>query len=367
LTSPSEGVRAAVLVAPDRFELQHFPVPAVGERDALVSVELCGICGTDLKYASGKLAAPYPIILGHEVVARVDSIGGAAAARYGVGPGDRVIVESSIPCWSCSACRRGAYTLCPTKGGYGTRLGTSVSPGLWGGLAERMFIAPGSILHRIPGDLPAETAVGIPILANGIQWLVRRGGLGPGDRTLIQGCGPQGLAAALVARSVGASEVVVTGLARDAARLEFAETLGARTVVVDPGWDRDVRLEAVGTGYDVVLDVSGSAAAIAAAPEHVRAQGTFVLAGLVGRGAAVPFATDDLVYREIRVQGVLSKDEDAIRAAMALVAGDDRVAERLGALVTHVYPLESAQEAIAAIGGDLPGFVKAAVRPAARD
>jgi alcohol dehydrogenase len=356
-------VRAAVLVGPDSWEVRTFPSPAVGEHDALVDVELCGICGTDRKYASGKLAAPYPIVLGHEVVARVGEIGEAAAARYRVGTGDRVIVESSIPCWSCSACRRGAYTLCPTKGAYGTRLGTSVPPGLWGGMAERMFVAPGSILHRIPGDMPAETAVGVPILANGIQWLIRRGGLGPGDRVLIQGCGPQGLAAAMVAHSVGASEAVVTGLASDEARLAFASSLGARTVVVDPGWDRDARLGIVGSGFDVVLDVSGSAAAIAGAPDHVRALGTFVLAGLAGRGATVPFATDDLVYREVRIQGVLSKDEDAIRAAMALVAGDEVVAERLGALVTHVFPLEGAAEAIAALDGDLPGFVKAAIRP----
>lgn len=358
-----ELVRAAVLVGPDAFEVRTFPEPAVGDDGALVSVELCGVCGTDRKYASGKLSAPYPMILGHEVVAGVERIGADAALRYRLEAGDRVIVESSIPCWSCAACRRGAYPLCPTKGGYGTRLSTTVPPGLWGGMAERMFIAPGSLLHRIPPDMPAEVAVGIPILANGLQWLVRRGGLGPGDRVLIQGCGPQGLAAALVARAMGAAEVIVTGLARDEGRLAFAGSVGARTVVVEPGWSAEARLAAVGRDYDVALDVSGSPAAIATASEHVRAQGTFVLAGLAGRTATVPFATDDLVYREIRVQGVLSKDEAAIRSAAALVASNATVAERLGALVTHVFPLERAADAVAALDGALPGFVKAAVRP----
>jgi hypothetical protein len=65
------------------------------------------------------------------------------------------------------------------------------------------------------------------------------------------------------------------------------------------------------------------------------------------------------------VQGVLSKDEAAIRAALALLAADARVAERLGALVTHVFPLESAGDAVAALDGGLAGFVKAAVRPMA--
>jgi alcohol dehydrogenase len=361
---PASGTaRAAVLVAADRFEVRSFPVPQVTDDTALVEIELCGVCGTDSKYAAGKLPTPLPMILGHEVVGRIAAAGPAAAARYGVAAGDRVIVESSIPCWSCPSCRRGAYTLCPTKGGYGTRLGVDVAPGLWGGMAEQMYIAPGSILHRLPPSMPAEVAVGVPILANAIQWLVRRGGLGPGERVLVQGCGPQGLAAALVATASSASEVVVTGLARDAARLAFAEAAGARAVVVDPGWSRDARLSTVGREFDVVLDVSGSPAAISSAPEHARAQGTFVLAGLVGRGASVPFATDDLVYREIRVQGVLSKDEAAIRAALALVEADERVGGLLGRLVTHVFPLERASEAIAALDGGLPGFVKAAVRP----
>ncbi|HVL53699.1 MAG TPA: zinc-binding dehydrogenase, partial [Vitreimonas sp.] len=157
--------------------------------------------------------------------------------------------------------------------------------------------------------------------------------------------------------------VTVTGLARDRARLDFAERCGARAVVVEPDVSREERLELVGSEYDVVLDVSGSAAAIATATEHVRAQGTFVLAGLTGRKALTAFATDDLVYREIRVQGVLSKDDDAIRAAAALVEADPAIAERLGALVTHVFPLDRAAEAIAALDGQLAGFVKAAVRP----
>ena len=358
-----EAVRASVLVAPERFEIAAFPTPSIGAEEALIEVELCGVCGTDLKYASGQLPAPYPIILGHEVVGRIASIGSAAADRYGVAVGDRVLVESSIPCWHCEACRSGAYRLCPTKGGYGTRLSTTVPPGLWGGMAEQMFIAPGSILHRLPPEMPAETAVGVPLLANGLQWLVQHGGLGPGARLLIQGCGPQGLAAALVARSAGAREVVVTGLAGDAARLAFARRCGARTVTVSPDESAAARLEGVGSGFDIVLDVSGSPAAIAGAPAHLRARGTFVLAGLAGRGTTVPIATDELVWREIRIQGVLSKDEAAIRSALALVIGQAEVSARLGELITHVFPLDDVASAIGAVKAGLDGFVKAAVQP----
>ncbi len=356
-------VRAAVLCGPRELELRDFAVPTVADDEATLAVELCGICGTDLKYYSGSLDTPYPLIPGHEVVGRIADIGPRAAERYRVSVGDRVLVESSIPCWTCQACRSGAYRLCPSKGGYGTRLPVTVEPGLWGGMAELMFLASGSIVHGLPDTIPPRTAVAIPLLANGLQWLVRKGGLGPGERVLVQGCGPQGLAAAIVAREAGAREITVTGLRSDAARLAFAERLGARAVAVEPGWPRDTLLERLGSGYDVVLDVSGSPAAISSAPAHLRPQGTFVIAGLAGRGAATSFVTDELVWREIRVQGVLSKDESAVVAARAIVEKDERVADEAGSLVTHVFPLRDASAAITASERRLEGFVKAAIEP----
>lgn len=360
MTASASRVRAVVLEAPGRLALRSLPRPPVGPDEALVAVELNGICGTDAKYLAGTSPVAYPVILGHEIVGRVAAIGERAAERYGVGPGDRVLLEGSIPCWACAACRAGQYRLCPTKGGYGGRRSVDVGHGLWGGLAELVGIAPGSILHRLPDDLAPEIGVGIPLAANGLQWLVRKGGMGPGDRVLVLGCGPQGLAAAMIARAAGAREVVVTGLATDAPRLALAAELGARPVVVGGS---DEAGEDPGGDYDVVLEVSGSPASIAAGPARVRRQGTFVLAGLAGSAARVPLATDDLVWREIRVQGVLTKDEAAITAALGLVLADPSLRSGLARLVTHVFPLERAADAIGAATAGLPGFVKAAVAP----
>ena len=360
------AVRAMVLVEPGRFELRDLPAPVLRADNAVVRVELCGNCGTDVKYAAGKVSAPLPMILGHEIVGRVKAIGEVAAARYSVAVGDRVVVESSIPCWSCPACRSGSYRMCPTKGGYGTRWGLGTGSGLWGGLAEVVEVAPGSIVHRIPESVSPEAALGMELLGNGYQWLLRKGGLLPGQRVLIQGCGPQGLCAALVAQRLGARDIVVTGLSTDTARLAFAAAAaGARTVVVDPDAGREAQLDAIGGEFDVVLDVTGDPRAVAAAPQHLRPQGTLVLASVVGKGVEVPFRTDDLVYREIRIQAVLSKDEQALLAASALVEADAELRERLARLVTHVFPLDQANAAIHARTAELDGFVKAAVRPGA--
>lgn len=354
-----------VLTAPGSFEMRELTPPVLRADNAVIRVELCGNCGTDVKYAAGKVPAPYPMILGHEIVGRVEGIGELAAARYSVGVGDRVIVESSIPCWSCEACRSGSYRLCPTKGGYGTRLGLSSGSGLWGGLAEVVEVAPGSIVHRLPDSISPEAALGLELLGNGYQWLIRKGGLLPGQRVLIQGCGPQGICATLVARRLGAREITITGLATDAARLAFAAECGARAVVVDPDAGREAQLDAIGADFDVVLDVTGDPRSLSTAPQHVRPQGTMVLASVVGKGVEAAFRTDDLVYREIRIQGVLSKDEQAVLAARALVETDADLRHRLERLVTHVFPLDEAETAIHARTAGLDGFVKAAVRPGA--
>jgi threonine dehydrogenase-like Zn-dependent dehydrogenase len=201
------------------------------------------------------------------------------------------------------------------------------------------------------------------LLANGYQWLVAQGGLRPGQRLLIQGCGPQGLAALLIAGRTGAIDIAMTGLASDTGRLGLANEMGARVVVVDPTADRATQVAATGGEFDVVLDVTGDPRAVATAPDHLRPQGTLVLASIVGKGVEVPFLTDDLAYREIRIQGVLSKDTAAVLAAEAITEHDPAIRGWLERFVTHVFPLDQGAQAIGARAAGLPGFVKAAVRP----
>jgi alcohol dehydrogenase len=366
MTEPGErSARAVVLEGPKRLSLRSLPVPDVGPDEGLLRVEMAGICGTDVKYWSGSLAAPYPLILGHEILGTIDAIGARAAARYGVAVGDRVLVEGRVPCWSCRWCRQGDHRFCQRRRGYGTRTPITDPPGLWGALAEVMYLAPGSIVHRIPDDIPAETATAAALLANAIEWLQLKGGLRVGDRVVVQGAGPQGLAATVVALESGASQVIVTGLARDAPRLALARALGAHETIVADQADVVAEVDRLTGGElaDVVLDVTGSPVAIATSVELVRTLGTLVLAGLTGRETVTALKTDRIVWNEIRVQGVYVKGEAAYAKAIELVTriGDRYPVERI---VSHRYPLEQAESAILAAAGEAPaGFVKAAVVP----
>jgi len=360
-----EKSRAAVLEGVEQMRLRSLDVPDIGEDDALLRVEMVGVCGTDYKFYHGKLEAPLPMILGHEILGHIAAIGDRAAARYGVRVGDRVTLEGAVPCWACEYCLAGQYRFCTAARGYGTRMPLSLPPGLWGAMAEYMYLLPGSVMHRVPDDIPAGAAVVTGMVANGIQWLRRHGGASVGDTILIQGVGPQGLAATIIARESGAGTVIVTGLARDAARLALAREFGADYTIVADREDVPARMREITNGRlaDVVLEVTGSPSAVQASIDLVRRQGTLVLAGLTGSHTVTPLELDRLVWNEIRVQGVFTKGADAITAALHFLKtrGARYPLERV---VSHVYPLDEAERAIRAAGGEGgEDFIKAAIQP----
>jgi alcohol dehydrogenase len=358
-------VRAAVLESPERFEIRSYPRPQVGPEEALIEVELAGICGTDWKTFHGKLPYRMPIILGHEILGRIAEIGERARERYRLAQGDRVVVEGTVPCWACRMCQTGNYRLCRQRRGYGTSTPATTPPHLWGAFADHMYIAPGTVLHRISDAVPARAAVlAQGVLGNGIQWARNKGGVRYQDVVVIQGAGPQGLACAVVSRECGAGRVIMTGLARDAERLALAREFGV-DVTIDV--ERDDPYETVrsltgGALADVVIDVTGSPSAIAASVKMVRPQGTLVLAGLTGDRVLTPVEIDLLVWNEVTVKGVYTKGADAIEDSIKLIESRKYPLERM---VTHIYGLDRAAEAIRAIGGELAGTypVKAAVSP----
>ena len=143
-------MRALVLEGPRKMVVQEFPKPEVGDDDALLQVEACGLCGTDHEQWSGVLPAALPMIPGHETVGTITEIGPVAAARWGVGVGDRVAIECFQSCMACAACLGGRARVCEQRGMYCYgQLPTNVPPALWGGYSEVQYLAPGTLLQRI--------------------------------------------------------------------------------------------------------------------------------------------------------------------------------------------------------------------------
>jgi len=294
--------RAIVQTAPRQLELRDLPIPEPDDHSALLRVEACGICGSDVEQYEGVLPVRFPAIPGHEPLGVIERIGDRAARRWGVNVGDRVAVETLIPCAHCHDCLAGRYQICRGRGGlFGySYIPLATPPGLWGAYADYMYLHPHSIVHKVRAGVPAGLAVMFNPLGAGFRWAVDVPGTRTGDTVVILGPGQRGLASVIAARAAGAGTVIVTGLTRDAPKLELARLFGADHTIDVEREDGRARIHALtdGRGADVVVEVSAnSPEPVAEALHYVASGGTIVLAG--GKGfRPVPDFVSDLVVTQ---------------------------------------------------------------------
>jgi threonine dehydrogenase-like Zn-dependent dehydrogenase len=350
---------AAVAVGPLTTELQRFPVPAIGVDDALLRVEVSGICGTDWEIyrRESRGQGLGPLILGHEIVGRLVSVGERGADRWKVREGDRVALEEFIPCGACSLCLAGHYRICDaTDSRSGERVlrygitPVDVPPSLWGGFAELLYVHPRSIVHRMPEGVPDDVATLFIPLSNGVRWVVKEGGLSVGGRVLIQGPGQHGLGCVLAAREAGAATIVVAGTSRSPERLTLAKELGATHTIEADRQDVPAVVADVtdGDGVDLAVDLTpGVSETVEIAIRSCRKRGVVVLAGSKHGRPLEGFPHDEVVRKELTVRGVRGHDFDSVEAAIAIIASGRYPLERM---CTHRFPIERADDALRVVG-----------------
>ena len=263
-----------------------------------------------------------------------------------------------IPCGYCVSCREGRYQLCRGDGrglsGY-SYISITREPGLWGAYADYMYLDPRSIVHPVRADLPEQTAVLFNPLGAGFRWAVELPATGPGDTVMILGPGQRGLASVIAARAAGADQIIVTGLSRDAAKLELALSLGANYVinVEEENARRRVKEITNGRGADVVVEVSSYATQpVAESLHYVAAGGRVVLAGVKGFKNVPDFVSDLIVVKEITMMGAFGVTSRAYRSAIRLIESGTI---DLDSMHTHDFPLEDAELAIRTLKGEAPG------------
>jgi threonine dehydrogenase-like Zn-dependent dehydrogenase len=351
----AETTVAAVLVASRQIELREFRLPQIDENSGLARIEITGVCGADWPIYTGDLAkfAPPPLIPGHEIVARIERIGARASARWGVNEGDRIVMEEYAPCGHCEYCLSGRYYVCSgmkMEKMYGfTSL--DVAPGLWGGYSEYVYLDPQALIHKLSEDVPTNIAPFFVPLANGIRWTHLEGGVGIGSTVVIQGPGGQGLACTIAAKEAGAANIIVTGRARDAARLELAREFGAHhTVDVDAVDDvaAHVRDLTHGRMADTVINVTAYfPGALQQAAQLATIGGTIVVAG-EAHGLAADFEPDLLFLKELTVKGVRGRTSREIKKGIALLESGRYPLHKLA---THTFNLDETEKAIQTVGG----------------
>ena len=349
----TEKTLAAVSTDIMTTELQEFDLPEIEEDGGLLEIEAAGICGSDWKSYQNKAT---PRIMGHENVGRVVKLGKLAARNWDLKEGDRIKLEEYLPCGQCEMCRTEDFRLCPqteTRGPAGTwmRYGSTpltVGHSLWGGYSRYMYLHPRSVIHKVRDDVPAHhLAMAIP-MSNGIQWTQLDGGLRMGQTVLIQGPGQQGLAAVLAASRLGAEKIIVSGLSRDAKRLEIAREFGA-DVTIDV--ENEDLIETVydatnGKGVDLALDLAGAPMAIVNGIRCVKKTGMVVFAA----GAPIEnFPANEMTSKRVTLKAARGHSYQAVETAIEFISSGEY---NLDLMATHQFGLDNVDLAIKSIGGE---------------
>jgi S-(hydroxymethyl)mycothiol dehydrogenase len=239
--------------------LETVLVPDPGPGEALVQVQACGVCHTDLHYRDGAINDEFPFLLGHEAAGVVDAVGDRVS---GVAPGDFVILNWRAVCGECRSCRRGRPWYCFSTHNASQKMtladGTPLTAALGiGAFADKTLVAAGQCTKVNRAASPtAAGLLGCGVMA-GLGAAMFTGEIGRGDSVAVFGCGGVGCAAIAGATLAGAARVI--GVDLDARKLELAKRFGATDVVDASATDPVEAIRALtdGNGADVCIEAVG--------------------------------------------------------------------------------------------------------------
>ncbi len=329
---PTNSMRALMKQRPGPgMELVAAPIPKIGPTDVLIRVRKAGICGTDFhiwswdKWSQGRIKPP--LIVGHEFMGVVEDVGNAVRS---IKPGDRVSAEGHISCGTCLLCRTGQEYICE----HVQIIGVDRD-----GCFADYISMPVHNVWKLDPAVPDEWAAVFDPLGNAVHTVMAAGV--SAKSVVITGVGSIGLMAIPVARAAGAAKVIAVDL--NPQKLELAKSLGADDVF--DARDKDV-LEKIlaltnGDGADVLLEMSGSGAAINLGLSAVRNGGRAALLGLPSDNVSLNLA-EHIIFKGLTVLGINGRNmfETWYQTQAMVVAG--RI--DLTKIITHVMPFEKFAE-----------------------
>ena len=243
----------------DPVEVETIVVPDPGPGEAVIDIQACGVCHTDLHYREGGINDEFPFLLGHEAAGIVESVGSDVTD---IAPGDFVILNWRAVCGQCRSCLKGRPWYCFDTHNATQKMtlldGTELSPALGiGAFADKTLVAAGQATKVDPAARPeAAGLLGCGVMA-GLGAAMNTAEVGRGDSVAVIGCGGVGDAAIEGSRLAGAHPIIAVDV--DAKKLEWAKEFGA-THTVDASTEEPVeRIRAItgGNGADVVIEAIG--------------------------------------------------------------------------------------------------------------
>ncbi len=340
-------MRAAVYRGKNDLRVEEIETPVPGPGEALVRVDVCGICPTDVKKVH-KGHIPGPRVFGHEIAGTVAAVG-AGVSRYR--EGDRLVLHHHIPCGDCFYCREKAYAQCAFYNKNGTTAGFEPSGGGYAEFVKALdwIVERGAI--PIPDGVLAEEAAFVEPVNTCLK-AVKKADIRKGQTVLVVGQGPIGLLLTQLARWAGA-EVLASDTMPD--RLEMSRRCGATPIDALGDVVKEVRGMTEGRGADRTILAAVGPAAFRQAVDATRPAGRVMVFSATSPGETAEVDLGVLCPAEKDILTSYSSSIDVQDLAAQLVFGREiRVRE----LVTHRLPLSEAPRAIELASKPAPGVLK---------
>lgn len=331
------------------LRVEEIEVPPCGPGQVRVAIRAAGVCHSDLSMVNGTIAAPYPLVLGHEAAGQVAEVGDGVDR---VSVGDHVVLNWAPPCRRCWHCQHGEPWLCQHTGAPGTPRGHTadgeplhVTLGL-GALAEQVVV-PQEAVIPVPAQLPLTTAalLGCAVLT-GVGAVQRTAGVAAGQAVAVIGLGGVGLSVVSAARAAGAAQVIAVDVSE--AKAELAAAAGATAfLVADDEINRRIRARTDGRGVDHAFECVGRATTIRTAWRATRRGGQVTVVGMGAKDDVVGLGALDIFHsaRTLRSSVYGSSDPDRHLPELARAVLDGALDPT--PLITDRVSLDDAPEAFA--------------------
>jgi putative phosphonate catabolism associated alcohol dehydrogenase len=345
MTKMVDKTVAAVWRGGDKIVLESVTVP-LGHGDVLVRVRLATVCGSDRHTVSGRRSQPCPSILGHETVGEIVALGGGERRDVDgrtLHLGQRVIWSVTLPCGTCDRCRAGISAKCRAVRKAGHEALDS-DWGLSGGYAQHVLLPQGLAIAIVDDDLTDAVAAPAACATATVMAVVERAGVLAGRRVVVLGAGMLGLGAIAAAAMAGASSV--TAVDPDPERQCLARAFGVTSVA---GSALDIGVS------DVLLEFSGSSAALQDGLSTLDAQGVAVLAGAVAPDDVVTLDPESVVRRQLSILGVHNYEPRHLSAALRFLQ-DSSDRYPWADLVAAPRPLDGIAKLLVNPPGSLPRY-----------
>ena len=343
--------KAVFLVDKGRFEVGETQKPVIVEpNDVLIRIKAVGVCGSDRHYfidgCIGSQIVDFPQIMGHECAGVIEEVGSAVA---GVKPGDRVAIEPQVACGKCSFCQSGNQNFCLNLKFLGI-------PGELDGCMQEFLVLPDENVYPVQSDISLEDAVisePLAICLHGIQLC----GIAGGMSVALLGSGTMGLLTLAGCKASGASTAFATDKIPE--RVEIARAIGA-----DGAWNPDqtdivqqIMDRTDGLGVDVAFECAGDPQALLQCLQVTRKGGVVGLIGIYSPEIMVPFNSETMRRRGLRIQNVRRQVHQTGNALRMIAAGQVD-ADRL---ITHRFGYEQSNQAYDLVSNYRDGVVKAII------